>query len=294
MPGGSPHRLRPTHDLGPLAGPLIAFGGPLGNIDALAALLIEARALNVPPENMICTGDVAAYCADPTPCIRTLREARIRVVMGNCEESLAEDTEDCGCNFIAGSTCDGLADAWYQFTRARMTPENRAWMAALPRRLIFTMGGVRIAVIHGGARQINRYLFASDRRALAEEKDALDADVVIAGHSGLPFTTDIGDGLWHNPGALGLPANDGTPRVWYALITTAVGELTIAQRPLDYDYRAQARKMRAARLPEAYARALETGLWPDVAILPEAEARATGQALRPLSVAWRAPNAVFP
>ena len=54
------------------------------------------------------------------------------------------------------------------------------------------------------------------------------------------------------------------------------------------------RKMRAARLPEAYAQALETGLWPDTAILPEAEARATGQALRPLSVAWHMPSVVFP
>jgi predicted phosphodiesterase len=289
MPGGS---LAPTRDLGPLTGPLIVFGGPLGNIDALTALLIEARTLNVAPQNMICTGDIAAYCADPAPCIRTLRDAGIQVVMGNCEESLAADAEDCGCNFIAGSTCDRLSGAWYQFTRARTPSEDRAWMAALPRRLTFTMGGIRIAVIHGGARQINRYLFASERAALAEEMDALDADVVIAGHSGLPFTTDIGDGLWHNPGALGLPANDGTPRVWYGLITNVAGELTIAQRPLGYDYRAQARKMRAAHLPEAYARALETGLWPDTAILPEAEARATGQAIRPLSVAWTIPSAV--
>ncbi len=287
MNGGSPRRLGPIRDLGPLSGPLIAFGGPLGNIDALNALLTEARALKVAPENMICTGDVAAYCADPAPCVGTLRAANVRVVMGNCEESLAADAEDCGCNFIAGSTCDALAGAWYQFTRAKMTDPDRAWMAALPRGLSFTMGGAKLAVIHGGARKINRYLFASDRRALASEMDALDADVVIAGHSGLPFTTDIGDGLWHNPGALGLPANDGTPRVWYALITAAAGEITIAQRPLDYDYRAQARKMRAARLPEAYAQAIETGLWPDTAILPEAETRATGQALRPLSVAWR-------
>jgi len=268
MAGGS---LGPTRDLGPLSGPLITFGGPLGNIDALKALLQEAHALNVAPENMICTGDVATYCADPAPCVQTLREAVVNVVMGNCEESLAVDAEDCGCNFFPGSTCDRLADAWYQFTRDRITAKDRAWMAALPRRLRFTMGGTRIAVIHGGARQINRYLFASDRRALAEEMDTLDTDVVIAGHSGLPFTTDIGDGLWHNPGALGLPANDGTPRVWYTLIKAVVGELTIAQRLLSYDYRAQILKMRAAHLPEAYARALETGLWPDTAILPEAE-----------------------
>jgi predicted phosphodiesterase len=294
MAQGSRRCLEPVHDLGPLAGPLIAFGGPLGNIDALDALMMEARRLDVAPHNMFCTGDVAAYCADPGPCIETLRTAGIQVVMGNCEESLALDAQDCGCNFVAGSTCDGLANAWYSFTRTQIGAEDRAWMAALPRRLCFTMGGTKVAVIHGGARQINRYLFASDRQALAEESEALAADLVIAGHSGLPFTTDIGARLWHNPGALGLPANDGTPRVWYALISCDDGALTISHHPLDYDHRAQTRKMRAALLPEAYAQTLGTGLWPDTAILPEAEARALGQPLRPLSVTWHSPRKVFP
>ncbi len=290
----SQHCLEPVDDLGALAGPLIAFGGPLGNIDALDALMVEAHRLDVAPHNMFCTGDVAAYCADPAPCIESLRASGVQVVMGNCEESLAQDAGDCGCNFIAGSTCDGLADAWYSYTRNQTSPEDRAWMAALPRRITFTMGGTKLAVIHGGARQINRYLFASDRQDLAEESESLAADLVIAGHCGLPFTTDIGARLWHNPGALGLPANDGTPRVWYALISWEAGAVTISHHPLDYDHLAQARKMRAALLPEAYAQTLVTGLWPDTAILPKAEARATGQPLRPLSVTWRAASVSVP
>ncbi len=280
--------LAPVLDLGTMASPLIAFGGPLGNADALEALLDEARRLGVPPQNMICTGDIAAYCAEPEPCARALKEAGVHVVMGNCEESLAMDAADCGCNFVEGSTCAGLADDWYQFTRRHIAPETRAWMAALPRRMTFVMGGASFAVIHGGARLNNRYLFASDRAALRQEMQALAADVVIAGHGGLPFTTDVNGGLWHNPGVLGMPANDGTPRVWYGLITVGGNELVFDHRPLDYDHRKQARKMRAANLPGAYALALETGLWPDVAVLPAAEAAATGQQLSQLSVGWGA------
>ena len=37
-------------------------------------------------------------------------------------------------------------------------------------------------------------------------------DAIIGGHSGLPFTQTLGSRLWHNPGAIGMPANDGTPR----------------------------------------------------------------------------------
>ena len=245
--------LTPIRDLGRIFGPLIAFGGPLGNLDALEALFVEADRLGIPHNNMICSGDIAAYCAEPEPCIRYLRETGAHVLMGNCEESLAMDAEDCGCNFIEGSTCASLADQWYQYSRAKTSDESRSWMGTLPRRMTFTMGGARFTVIHGGARRINRYLFASNRKDLFEEYEALAGDVVIGGHSGLPFTTDLGAGLWHNSGALGLPANDGTPRVWYSVISFTGEELVFDHRPLEYDYQGQAGKMRAAGLPEAYA-----------------------------------------
>jgi predicted phosphodiesterase len=287
MAEGPSNLLAPVLDLGTLPAPVCAFGGPLGNLDALEALFDELRRLGIAPQNMICTGDIAAYCAEPEACARTLMDEGVHVVMGNCEESLASDAEDCGCNFVAGSTCARLADDWYRFTASHIAPETCAWMATLPRRMTFVTGGARCAVIHGGGRQINRYLFESDRAGLAQEMQALAADVVIAGHGGLPFTTDIGGGLWHNPGTIGMPANDGTPRVWYSLIGAGNGELVFEHRPLDYDYQNQARKMRDSALPDAYAQALETGLWPDVAILPGAEAAATGLPLQVLSIGWR-------
>ena len=35
-------------------------------------------------------------------------------------------------------------------------------------------------------------------------------DGLVAGHCGLPFTQTIDGRLWHNPGVIGMPANDGT------------------------------------------------------------------------------------
>jgi len=92
--------------------------------------------------------------------------------------------------------------------------------------------------------------------------------------------------LWHNPGALGLPANDGTPRVGYSLIAVEDSGLRFTHHALAYDHASAAKKVREAGLPEAYARALETGLWPDTAILPPPEKAATGTALSPAPVSW--------
>ena len=40
--------------------PLLCFGGPYSNLQALQAMLAEARRLGIPPERMLCTGDVVA------------------------------------------------------------------------------------------------------------------------------------------------------------------------------------------------------------------------------------------
>jgi diadenosine tetraphosphatase ApaH/serine/threonine PP2A family protein phosphatase len=139
------------------------------------------------------------------------------------------------------------------------------------------MGGHALTVVHGGLRHISRYVFASDTDALADEVAALGRPgAIIAGHCGIPFSRAVAGSLWHNPGALGLPANDGTPRAWYALVTTEEAGLRFSHHALAYDHTGAAAKMRKAGLPEVYARALETGLWPDTAILPAREKAATG------------------
>ncbi len=281
-------RFRFRRDLGELDGPLAVFGGPLSNLEALDALLKAARARGIPDAHMICTGDVAGYGADPEPCLAALRERGIATVMGNVEEALAADAADCGCNFVAGSTCDALAGDWYGYARARVSLESRAWMAGLPRIITFRFAGHVFTTTHGGLRRINRYLFASNTDAIAEELATLDADgAVLAGHAGIPFTVTAGWSLWHNAGALGLPANDGTPRVWFSVIS-AEGDRAVRFEPiaLDYDHGAAAAKMRRTGLPDAYARALATGLWPDTAILPEREAWSSGVALTPAPFIW--------
>lgn len=269
--------------------PLLVFGGPLSNFDALQALMAEAARRGIPPRNMICTGDITGYGAEPEACAAYLRDHAIATVMGNVEEALGAGADDCGCNFVEGSTCDALSSAWYGFARGQVSAASRNWMAGLPRNLSFAIAGQRAVVIHGGAQRINRYIFASDGDAQNEEAQALDEPViVIAGHCGIPFSHKVRGTLWHNAGSLGLPANDGTARVWFSLITPNGGGIELSHRALAYDHAGAAAKMRKAGLPEAYARALETGLWPDTAILPPAERAATGKALAPPPVLWPA------
>jgi hypothetical protein len=262
-------------------GPVLVFGGCYSNLEATQALLDAARRHDIPPTRMICTGDVVAYGADPRACVDMIRASGIVTIMGNCEEQLAADGLSCGCGFAPGSACDVLAGAWFSFARRALDEPSKRWMATLPRRIDLVLGGIRLAVVHGAPSRINRFVFASDDDAVfSTEIEATGTDGVIAGHCGLGFTRRIGERLWHNAGAIGMPANDGTPRGWYSILTPRVGGIEATLHPLDYDYASAAAAMRGAGLPDDYARALETGIWPNLDILPLAERAATATSLQ--------------
>jgi len=278
-------------DFHEIDGPLLAFGGVCSNLQALEAMLAFAARRGVDPAQMVCTGDIVAYGADGDACLDLIQSAGIMTIAGNCERQLALAEADCGCGFAPGSVGDDLAQRWFAHACGQADPARRAFMGGLPDFLEIAINGLRLRVIHGGVSQINRFIFASTpERIKARELDAAGVDGVIAGHCGLPFTQSVGGRLWHNPGSLGLPANDGSPRVWCSILSAGSQPRTlhIEHVALEYDHGAAARQMRGAALPEDYARALETGLWPDCGVLPAIEARAAGKALRTGSVGWRA------
>ncbi len=260
--------------------PLIVFGGPYSNLRATQAMKSEAERLGIAPDRIICTGDIVAYCAEPEETTVLVRAWGVHVIAGNCEEQLAEGAADCACGFEPGSACDVLAKGWYPFANARMSDASRAWMAGLPKTVTMQYAGLRLRVIHGGVTQINRFLFASDQAALTEDFALADCDIVIAGHAGVPFITRLDGGLWFNPGVIGMPANDGTPEVWYGVIKHESGSVQVSTHRLAYDHQGAAASLRRAGHADGYARTLITGLWPSLDIFPPAERAATGVRLR--------------
>jgi predicted phosphodiesterase len=261
--------------------PLLVFGGPYSNLEAIQALRARAETLAIPAVNVICTGDVVAYCAAPEETSRLVAEWGCHVIQGNCEQQLAVAAEDCACNFEDGTECATLAKGWYPYANARMSDDMRAWMSGLPQTLRFTYAGRTFRVVHGGTAVVNRWVFQSERDVLAEEVAHSGADITIAGHSGIPYIARVGGRVWFNPGVIGMPANDGTADVWYGLIREIDGELLLSTHRLSYDHHSAAAAMRRSGHANGYARTLITGLWPSLDILPPVEREATGKRIRP-------------
>jgi predicted phosphodiesterase len=266
---------------------VLLVGGCYSNLEATSALCAEAARLDIPPEQIVCTGDVVAYCADAAPTVALIRDLGIQVVMGNCEESLGWGKQDCGCGFAEGTACDRLSAAWYAHADAQLTERDREWMRSLPRRIDILFGDRRIAVIHGAVDSINRFIFGSTPWSEKQRQIELaGCDGIIGGHCGIPFSQMADGKLWHNPGAIGMPANDGTTRVWYSLLSGSENGIEVRLVPLEYDVHSAARKMRQSGLPEGYAIGLETGIWPSCDVLPSQELRLTGEPIAPYRIFW--------
>jgi len=269
-----------TLDLGRLTGSVLVFGGPYSNLAATQAVRQRAEELEIPSAQVICTGDVIAYCAEPQETLQLIRNWEIPVVQGNCEESLGADAPDCGCGFIEGTTCSLFSVEWYQYATRKISTTDRAWMQTLPRHINFELAGCRIKIVHGGVRQINRFIFPSTPEAVKrEELDLADSDILIGGHSGIPWGEKIDQRVWLNSGVIGLPANDGTPDGWFLLLTPEGKDIRCNWQRLSYAAVQAGHNMCEAGLQAGYAETLVTGLWPSMDVLPDSEKARRGKAI---------------
>ncbi|RAJ22749.1 calcineurin-like phosphoesterase family protein [Gelidibacter algens] len=253
------------------------FGGVYSNLQALEQLKSIAESENIPPENCICTGDIVGYCAQPEETVQFFKNWNAQSIAGNVEIQLREGAEDCGCDFRKGSRCDGFSQLWYPYAQSKLSKNSLEFMATLPDHITFEYADKKVTVIHGSFENTSEFIFKSTPWERKQPSfKATKSDVIIAGHCGLPFYQFNDDYLWLNPGVIGMPANDGTPNVWYAILDDANETFNFKHHQLDYNHKLTSKLMQNGFLPEEYARTIITGIWDNTEILPAVESGLQG------------------
>lgn len=252
---------------------LLVFGGPYSNLAATYAMHEVAQKFAFKPEQIICTGDAIAYCADPEATIHFLMDWGIHWIKGNCEQAIADNLNDCGCGFDEGSTCSLLSNEWFAFSRKRIPETLHSTLNALPESILFEWGPVSMLAVHATPLSMNHFVFRSS--LLQDKQDWIQqaqVDIILAGHSGIPFGQRFKNNTaWLNAGVIGMPANDGQAVGWYLLLKRRGTKITAIWQPLHYDVGRSIQRMNDYNLCPAYAQALKTGLWPSQDVLPESE-----------------------
>lgn len=247
---------RPTN--APDATTIAIFGDVHGNSAATAATLagIDAAA----PAATYCLGDLVGYGARPNETIDLVRGRRIPTIMGNYDDGVGFDRDDCGCAYTdAGERERGQASLMW--SRTVVTPERKAYLRGLLPEIRLDVAGVRLRLVHGSPRRMNEYLFEDrDERSLERIAAGADCDVLVFGHTHKPWTREIGGVRFVNAGSAGKP-KDGDPRACWVLLTVAPGlPVDVVYHRVPYDVAAMAAAIRAEDgLANRFAEDLETG-----------------------------------
>ncbi|HEV8629368.1 MAG TPA: metallophosphoesterase family protein [Thermoanaerobaculia bacterium] len=271
-------------DATPVEGPfsrIAVCGGVYSNRQALAAFIADAAARGA--EALYCLGDLGGFGPHPEACWPLLEQAGIRCVQGNYEQSLAGGAEDCNCGYTDPRD-NHFARLSYEYTARHCSPAFKRWMGELPPRRRVRVGGSELLLVHGSPRRVNEFLFASatSRALLATLCEQERCDGFLCTHTGLPWQRRLpspagGEWLVANVGALGRPANDGDPRVRYALVSAGDGgEANVEIVSLGYDHQALIAEMRAEQLPEEFVATIASGWWTTcLEVLPARERQAS-------------------
>ena len=266
-----------TVDLGKISGKTLLFGGVYSNLQALEALKQIAEKENIAPENCFCTGDIVGYCAQPEETVQLFKLWGAKSIVGNVEIQLRENADDCGCDFREGSRCDGFSQLWYPYAQSKLSENSLDFLKTLPNNIHFKYAKKSVTIVHGSYFNVSEFIFKSTNWDVKKPNfEATNSDVIIAGHCGLPFHHQEKEQLWLNPGVIGMPANNGIPSVWYAILDDSKENFNFTHHTLNYNYKLTSKLMQNGLLPEEYSRTIVTGIWDNTEILPPIESGLQG------------------
>jgi putative phosphoesterase len=226
-----------------------------GNLQALDVVLedIGRRGLDA----VYCLGDLVGYAPFPNEVIERIRAAEMPTIMGNYDDGVGYDRDECGCAYRDPVERE-LGDQSFNWTKVHVTSDKKAFLRTLLPELRVEADGKRLLLVHGSPRKMNEYLF-EDRPLSSFQRiaDASNADVIVFGHTHRPYTKGVGDVLFVNAGSVGKP-KDGDWRACYAILELGAQEPVQFVR-LEYDVASVAGAIRASELPNEFAEDIRTG-----------------------------------
>jgi protein phosphatase len=211
------------------------------NLEALSALPRDYDELWV-------LGDLVNYGPDPAETVSFVRAHASTVVRGNHDHAVGWF----GADFKCSPRFRAMAEAMGRYTSALLGDADKEFLRKLPASARSQVDGRRFFLCHATPSDpLYEYRTADSPRWVEEEQAGAGADVILVGHTHLPFTRVCGGRLVANPGSLG-QSKAGDPRARYAVWEDGRLEL----RAYDYPVEITAGKILRLALPEEVKRDL--------------------------------------
>lgn len=132
------------------------FGDIHGNLPALEAVLADIDAHKASP--LYCLGDLVGYGTFPNEVTEIIRERKIPTIMGNYDQGVGNNSDDCGCAYTS-KEAEALGKRSIAWTNQNTTEVNKLFLRQLPANIPLRLGGyVFFWSMEAPARSMNTYL----------------------------------------------------------------------------------------------------------------------------------------
>ncbi len=221
-----------------------------GNIHALAAVQRFLSSQNI--DHVVVLGDLVGYGASPGAVIDTVERMRWHVTLGSSDARVA-------FTFAEGGGRAGVSEQVLAWTREMLTREQFDFLRRLPTngRLVTPHGRVRF--FHGSPHDPDTKLdLMAEDRELERVLEATGARVVVCGGTHVPLYRKVGQGLFIDPGSVGLTLNS-EPGADVAIVEFSGKAPEVEMHKVQYDFHAAAFDIMAWNLPPVIADVIRTG-----------------------------------
>jgi putative phosphoesterase len=181
-------------------------------------------------------GDLVDYASNPVPCVDWIQQHVTAAVRGNHDHAVAQRIVARG-----GTGFRQLAAVTRPLQWQALQPRHLKFLARLPVTLSLKLGGIRFVLVHATPRDPMDEYLTNDPAGWKSRLNGTEADIVLVGHTHIPFQLDLDGIRVVNPGSVGQP-RDGDPRCAYAVIEDGKVEL----RRVEYDIDATLEHLRAS------------------------------------------------
>lgn len=240
-----------------------------GNYEALETVLRDIDQQGV--DQIFCLGDLVGYGPHPNAVVEQIRALDIPTCQGCWDEDVVEGLNACECSYpsILAEKRGRLAHEW---TNQEITPETRAYLAALP----LSLKHEELGFVHGSPHSQHEYLLPEVNAFIALERVlAAGVDTLFCGHTHIPYVRSLTAGQLKlrvqnsdtevttpvkqiiNAGSVGEPRH-GRPNATYVLYDQDTQQASL--RELEYDYQQTCADIIAKGLPPIFAWRLARGL----------------------------------
>lgn len=200
-----------------------------GNIYALEAVYEDIKNKNI--DFVISTGDLVGYMMYPNEVIEFLKKNKIASIQGNHDKFIAKGNKIQDISIFSQEEVQKNASEIY--TNYVLKDENREFLKNLPEEIRIRKNNFNFLIVHGSPRKIDEYLYENGENLLEITK-SFSENVIISGHTHIPYVKKVEDKYFINAGSVGKPKH-GNPKSTYVIVDLDE-EIKVTIEEASYNY----------------------------------------------------------